>query len=413
MIPEEGYNAPTVMVSEATLTPTNYAYTIGNITENKTITITNGTVQQRTVTFTSGEGYSFVTEDGSAITENTTTVDYNGNVSFKVDLNSNYSDSNVKVYANGIEIESTDGVYTIESITVDQTVSVTGVAINTYQVTLPTDWTGYTISTVDGTSVPAGGTFTFTVTPAAGYTITSVTFNDSAISPTPNNDNTYSIIPEPGKNVIAVVAEPQTYTLSTTPNDSTINTGSLHFGNNTITITPNAGYKVDSVTFDGATVAPGANNNYTIYVTRNDHQLVVTTSPVVNVTLTTTVTATGNTTYTIVVKTFPGEVTGDSAGISVVGYGTLYSNKSFSSQSLKDAILGLTLDDTLTQQQVSDDPVVYSYSKETNFSLDDLTNTFSYTFNNSSSKNRFGAGWIKLSDGQNSWIVFSESVHCQ
>lgn len=413
VIPEEGYNAPTVMVSEATLTPTNYAYTIGNITENKTITITNGTVQQRTVTFTSGEGYSFVTEDGSAITENTTTVDYNGNVSFKVDLNSNYSDSNVKVYANGIEIESTDGVYTIESITVDQTVSVTGVAINTYQVTLPTDWTGYTISTVDGTSVPAGGTFTFTVTPAAGYTITSVTFNDSAISPTPNNDNTYSIIPEPGKNVIAVVAEPQTYTLSTTPNDSTINTGSLHFGNNTITITPNAGYKVDSVTFDGATVAPGANNNYTIYVTRNDHQLVVTTSPVVNVTLTTTVTATGNTTYTIVVATFPGEVTGDSAGISVVGYGTLYSNKSFSSQSLKDAILGLTLDDTLTQQQVSDDPVVYSYSKETNFSLDDLTNTFSYTFNNSSSKNRFGAGWIKLSDGQNSWIVFSESVHCQ
>lgn len=411
VIPEEGYDAPTVMVGNETLEPNNYAYTIDNITENKTITITDGTVQQRTVTFTSGEGYSFEGANNTTISNDKATVNYGGSVSFKVVLGGMYNQSadSVKVYANGIEIESTNGVYTINNIKVNQTVSVTGVAINTYQVTLPTDWTGYTISTVDGTSVPAGGTFTFTVTPAAGYTITKVTADDQELT---SENNQYSITVN-HNTTIAVTATATQYTVDVSATNATVSLGStVSYGNNTFTVTPDAGYKVDSVIYNGATLPKSENGQYTISVTGNVN-IVVTTSPLVNVTLTTTVTATGDTTYTIVVKTFPGEVTGDSAGISVVGYGTLYSNQSFSSQSLKDAILGLTLNDTLTQQKVSYVPVVYSYSKKADFTLDELMNTFSYTFNNSSSKDRYGAGWIKLSDGQNSWIVFSDAVHCQ
>lgn len=410
VIPKAGYGAPTVMVSEATLTPTNYAYTIGNITENKTITITNGTAQQRTVTFTSGDGYSFEGANNTTISNDKATVNYGGSVSFEVVLDDDYDNSNVIVYANGSELEVNEAdVYTINNITVDQTVSVVGVEKKKYTVTLPENWTGYTISTVDGTSVPAGGTFTFTVTPAAGYTITKVTADDQELT---SENNQYSI--EVNQDTtIEVTATASQYTVDVGATNATVSLAStVSYGNNTFTVTPDAGYKVDSVTFDGATVAPGANNNYTIYVTRNDHRLVVTTSPVVNVTLTTTVTATGDKKYTIVVKTFPGEVTGNSDDISVVGYGTLYSNQSFDSQSLKDTILGLTLNDTLTQQPVSYAPVVYSYGMKTNFPLYELRNTFSYTFNNSSSKVRYGAGWIKLSDGQNSWIVFSNAVQC-
>lgn len=416
VIPKTGYQAPNVTVTRGgsaseSVTPEDGLYTVANIQSDITITIGNAQLQQYTVNFVSGDGYSFEGANNTTIAaDGTATVNYNSNVSFKVNLDDDYNKSNVTVYANSSELEANGaGVYIINNITADQTVIVSGVEKNTYKVTLPTDWTGYTISTVDGTSVSAGGTFTFTVTPAAGYTITKVTANGQELSST---NNQYSITVNQNT-TIAVTATATQYPVNVTAPNATVEVNNqASYGNLTFTVTPEAGYKVDSVTYNGATLPKSENGHYTISVT-GDVNIVVTTSPLVNVTLTTTVTATGDTTYTIVVKTFPGEVTGDSAGISVVGYGTLYSNQSFSSQSLKDAILGLTLKNTLTQQKVSDDPVVYSYSKEADFPLDELINTFSYTFNNSSSKDRYGAGWIKLSDGQNSWIVFSESVHCQ
>lgn len=423
VIPKTGYQAPEVTVTRdvsdtgsnpATISPSEDGtglYTVENIHSDITIKIGNAQPQPYTVNFIFGDGYSFESANDTTIAaDGKATVNYGGSVSFKVNLDNDYNKSDVTVYANGSMLTAVNNVYTINNITVDQTVSVVGVEKKKYTVTLPENWTGYTISTVDGTSVPAGGTFTFTVTPAAGYTITKVTADDQELT---SENNQYSI--EVNQDTtIKVTATATQYTVDVSATNATVSLAStVSYGNNTFTVTPVAGYKVDSVTFDGATVAPGANNNYTIYVTRNDHRLVVTTSPLVNVTLTTTVTATGDATYTIVVKTFPGEVTGDSADISVVGYGTLYSNQRFDSQSLKDTILGLTLNDTLTQQPVSNDPVVYSYSKETYFPLGELINTFSYTFNNSSSKDRYGAGWIKLSDGQNSWIVFSDTVPCQ
>ena len=416
VIPKTGYQAPNVTVTRGgsaleSVTPEDGLYTVANIQSDITITIGNAQLQQYTVNFVSGDGYSFEGANNTTIAaDGTATVNYNSSVSFKVKLNDDYDNSNVIVYANGSMLTAVNNVYTINNITVDQTVSVVGVEKKKYTVTLPENWTGYTISTVDGTSVPAGGTFTFTVTPAAGYTITKVTADDQELT---SENNQYSI--EVNQDTtIEVTATASQYTVDVGATNATVSLAStVSYGNNTFTVTPDAGYKVDSVTFDGATVAPGADNKYTIYVTGNEHQLVVTTSPLVNVTLTTTVTATGNTTYTIVVKTFPGEVTGDSAGIFVVGYGTLYSDRDFISQSLKDDILNLTLNDTLTQQQVSDDPVVYSYGQKVDFPLNQLRNTFSYTFNNSSSTNRYGAGWIKLSDDQNSWIVFSDTAQCQ
>lgn len=421
VIPKTGYQAPEVTVTRdvsdtgsnpATISPSEDGtglYTVENIHSDITIKIGNAQPQPYTVNFIFGDGYSFESANDTTIAaDGKATVNYGGSVSFKVNLDNDYNKSDVTVYANGSMLTAVNNVYTINNITVDQTVSVVGVEKKKYTVTLPENWTGYTISTVDGTSVPAGGTFTFTVTPAAGYTITKVTADDQELT---SENNQYSI--EVNQDTtIKVTATATQYTVDVSATNATVSLAStVSYGNNTFTVTPVAGYKVDSVTFDGATVAPGANNNYTIYVTRNDHRLVVTTSPVVNVTLTTTVTATGNTTYTIVVKTFPGEVTGDSADIFVVGYGTLYSNESFDSQSLKDVVLDLSLNDTLTQQTVLEAPVVYSYGMKTKFPLNELRNTFSYTFNNSSSTNRFGAGWIKLSDGQNSWIVFSDTAH--
>lgn len=428
VIPKTGYQAPDVTVTRGgsdsePVTPDDGLYTVSDIRSDITITIDEAQPQKYTVNFVPGDGYSFVTKDGSAITENTTTVDYNDNVSFKVDLNSNYSDSNVKVYANGTEIfKDTNGVYTINDIKVNQTVSVTGVEKNKYTVTLPKNTVGYYITTVDPTVVEAGGQFTFNVVVNPGYESNNiiVTINNTT-TVDKNEDGFYTInniTDNTSISISGIVAAK--YNVTTSGSNATVKVGETaigenyqaSYGNLTFTVTPDAGYKVDSVKVNGTSVTADSDGKYTIFVSNNVN-IVVTTSPVVNVTLTTTVTATGNATYTIVVKTFPGEVTGDSADIFVVGYGTLYSNQSFDSQSLKNTILGLTLQNTLTQQQVSDDPVVYSYGQKVDFSLDQLRNTFSYTFNNSSSTNRFGAGWIKLSDDQNSWIVFSDTAQCQ
>lgn len=402
VIPEKGYDAPTVMVGNETLEPTNYAYTIGNITENKTITITDGTVQKRTVTFTSGKGYSFEAASGTTIDTDKATVNYGGSVSFEVVLDDDYDNSNVIVYANGSMLTAVNNVYTINNITVDQTVSVVGVEKKKYTVTLPENWTGYTISTVDGTSVPAGGTFTFTVTPAAGYTITQVTANGQPLS---FKNNQYSITVNQNT-TIAVTATATQYPVNVTAPNATVSLDStVSYGNNTFTVTPDAGYKVDSVTFDGATVAPGADNNYTIYVTGNEHQLVVITSPVVEITLTTTVTGAGTTVVTV--KTSNDWTSGNVEGVKIVGYGTLYSNQSFDPSALKDYIAGRS--GSGESYNASGVTVYNYYYNDVGIELSALTGyTFSYKFNSSNSVSagsRFGAGWIELQQGDTKWII--------
>lgn len=413
VIPKTGYQAPNVTVTRGgsglePVTPEDGLYTVSNIQSDITITIGNAELQPYTVNFVSGNGYSFVTEDGSTITGNTSTVNYNGNVSFKVNLDGDYDNSNVTVYANGSELKVNEaGVYTIENITVDQTVSVVGVEKNTYQVTLPTDWTGYTISTVDGTSVPAGGTFTFTVTPAAGYTIESVIVNGVNQALTAGKHTI--TIEKP--TTIEITATATQYTVKVSTINANVSLGStVSYGNNTFTVTPDAGYKVDSVTFDGATVAPGTDNKYTIYVTGNDHHLVVTTSPVADITLTTTVTGAGTTVVTV--KTSNDWTSGNVEGVKIVGYGTLYSNRTFDPSALKDKIADRTHSG---ESYITNNITVYNYYYDDDgIDLSALTGyTFSYKFNSSTSVSagsRYGAGWIELQQGDTKWIITTASA---
>lgn len=431
VIPKTGYQAPNVTVirgesDSAPISPSEDGtglYTVSDIQSDITITIDNAQPQPYTVNFIPGYGYSFESANDTTIAaDGKATVNYGGSVSFKVNLDNDYNKSDVTVYANGSELEVNEAsVYTINKITMDQTVSVTGVEKNKYTVKLPENTAGYYITTVNPTVVEPGGQFTFNVVVNPGYESNhiSVTANNTTVDKNENGSYTISNITTDTTISISGIEEAQ-YNVTTSGSNATVKVGETaiedyyhaSYGNLTFTITPDAGYKVDSVKVNDTSVTADSDGKYTIFVS-NDVNIVVTTSPVVNVTLTTTVTATGDAKYTIVVKTFPGEVTGNSDDIFVVGYGTLYSNESFISKSLKDDILNLTLNDTLTQQPVSNDPVVYSYGMKTKFPLYELRNTFSYTFNNSSSTNRFGAGWIKLYDGQNSWIVFSDTAQCQ
>ena len=75
-----------------------------------------------TVTLPNGEGYTVVAAEGS-----TSPVTEGGSYSFTVAVTEDYDGTNMVVKANGTSLTAVEGVYTIENITVDQTVTVEGV----------------------------------------------------------------------------------------------------------------------------------------------------------------------------------------------------------------------------------------------------------------------------------------------
>ena len=163
-----------------------YAAKAGSYSGTKTIRIVvDGTSvepepETYEVTLTQGEGYTIAAAEGSS-----SPVTEGGSFSFTVSVNDGYEGTPV-VKANDAVLNAVDGVYTIENITADQTVTVEGITPipNTYTVTL-TEGVGYTIAAADGSSSPVteGGSFSFTVTVNNGYEGTPVVkTNDSELT---------------------------------------------------------------------------------------------------------------------------------------------------------------------------------------------------------------------------------------
>ena len=136
----EGYEGtPVVKVGETELTAVEGVYTIENITADLVVTVEGIALKPHTyeVTLTEGAGYTIAAAQGS-----TSPVTEGGSFSFTVSVNSGYEGS-VAVKANGSELTAVDGIYTIENITENQTVTVEGIAPkdNTYTVSAAKDVT--------------------------------------------------------------------------------------------------------------------------------------------------------------------------------------------------------------------------------------------------------------------------------
>ena len=177
-----------VKVGDAALTETDGVYTIENVQEDKTVTVEGvEAIPVYTVTLPSGEGYTAAGSDGS-------TVLRGHDFRFTVTIADGYEKGSAfAVKVGDTALSEADGVYTIENVQEDKTVTVEGVtAIPVYTVTLPTG-EGYTVKASSGTSVRRGGSFSFTVTIADGYEKGSgfaVKVGDTALSET---DGVYTI----------------------------------------------------------------------------------------------------------------------------------------------------------------------------------------------------------------------------
>ena len=129
-----------------------------------------------------------------------------------------------------------------------------------------------------GTVTPAGGTYangdtvTLTVTAAPGYYVKSTELNGTAVSL--NSDNEYVFTIESDSTFTAEFAEipPDSYVVTVNCGEhGTVTPGTADYESGTevtLTVTPDSGYRVKSVTLDGKAVTL-TNGKYTFKVTAN------------------------------------------------------------------------------------------------------------------------------------------------
>ena len=139
------------------------SYTVENVTADLTITV-EGVVKKQAaghaVTLTPGEGYTLTGE---------ATAEDGKDYTFTVTVSEGYDAANMVVKVNGEEVTAVDGIYTVEKVSSDLTITVEGVVKKQaagHAVTL-TPGEGYTLT--GEATAEDGKDYTFTVTVSEGY----------------------------------------------------------------------------------------------------------------------------------------------------------------------------------------------------------------------------------------------------
>ncbi len=133
-------------------------YTVDNVTENIVITVGDLSVNTYTVNLPESEAYTIY-----PLPEYSTEVEYGESFAFSIELSDIYMQSEPVVTANGEVLRAKYGIiYTISNITEDQTVEITGLVRDNYEVTFRNiDGTVISTQTVDhgfNASVPTDPT---------------------------------------------------------------------------------------------------------------------------------------------------------------------------------------------------------------------------------------------------------------
>ena len=126
---------------------------------------------------------SFQSIPGTFVTpvdESTSPVEYGGNYKFTVDLEENYTQSNIIVRANGVVVIPTENVYTINNISIDQIITISGVNLNKYEI-IAQAFAGGVINPAGIFAVDHGDSKTFEITSNTGYKINDVVVNGESI----------------------------------------------------------------------------------------------------------------------------------------------------------------------------------------------------------------------------------------
>ncbi|OUP51005.1 hypothetical protein B5F18_02275 [Lachnoclostridium sp. An181] len=287
--PEEGYNNPTVTVSNGTCEAVgeNGMYILSGITANTTIRIENGSLKTQQIILNSGEGFRYVSEEGEEL-ENTT-IPWGSDFTFKIELDKNYNESKPIVEVNSVVISPENGVYKISSVDKDQVVSVANVERNIYNVTLK-QGTGFELSTTESTEVHAGDTFTFSLKPELGYDISNAkveAVGKSGTTYVEKDDNGYyNVTVNEDLTIVVTGIKDQTFSVTvlndetdhaTVKNVSETADGIKYDGSYQFTVEADEFYQIDQVAINGEEVS-AVNGVYTKNNVTDNLQIEVITS---------------------------------------------------------------------------------------------------------------------------------------
>ena len=226
----------------------------------------NFTIDNWTITASAGTGGT-ITPSGAV------GVAQGGSQTFTIAANANYVISSVTV--DGTSVGAV-GAYTFSNVTASHTISASFAATPTYTITASAG-TGGTITPSGAIGVVSGGSQTFTIGANSGYVISSVTVDGTSVGAV----GTYTFSNVTANHTIAAAfsASGGSYTITASAGSggaiSPSGANSEAAGSTpTFTITPNSGYHVAGVTVDGTAV--GALTTYTFLPVAANHTIAAT-----------------------------------------------------------------------------------------------------------------------------------------
>ncbi|MEH7503588.1 S8 family serine peptidase [Neobacillus drentensis] len=265
--PNTGYEIATLKVDGVDATATNNTYKLTNVKSDHTIDVTFKPIVY-TITATAGD-HGTISPSGSV------SVNHGTVQTFTITPNIGYEIATFKV--DGLNAELTNNAYTFTNVTKDHTINVTFKQIvHTIKVTAGDHGA---ISPSGSVSVNHGTDKTFTITPNIGYEI--ATLKVDGVDTTATN-NTYTLTNVTSDHTIDVTFKPIVYKITATAGDhGTISPSGRvsvnHGTDKTFTITPNIGYKIETLMVDGVKVKLKS-KDYTFTFTNvtRDHTISVT-----------------------------------------------------------------------------------------------------------------------------------------
>ena len=172
--PNTGYKFASLLIDGVSVDSTS-SYTFNNVTSNHTIAVSFSVIQDTIFTVAGS--------NGSISPSDTVAVNYGSSQQFTITPNTGYHTDSVLV--DGVIVDSTT-TYTFTNVSANHTIAAY-FGINTYTITVTPSVTNGTVTStgiVDSIlTVNYGATPTFTITPNAGYEVSSITINGTTNVP--------------------------------------------------------------------------------------------------------------------------------------------------------------------------------------------------------------------------------------
>ena len=258
--PNTGYHVADILVDGSSVGAAG-TYTFTNVTTDHSISVIFA-INTYTIVASADA-------NGSISPNNSTTISYGGSQAYTITANTGFHILDVLADGSSVGAVTT---YTFSNVTADHTISATFADNNTsYAINASTGANG-SISPSGTTNVSTGGSQTYTITPAAGFSIATLVVDGSSVSPA----TSYTFTDVRATHTIRATFSISKYTITSDAGlHGTIspkgNFKVNYNGGQTYTITPDAGYRVADVLVDGSSA--GAVTSYTFTNVMANHTI--------------------------------------------------------------------------------------------------------------------------------------------